>query len=118
LPLFNNAGLIAGHSVPLEFFLRIRVPDHGASGAAAASVGKALVVIGFILMLFVEQILFDGHTHHLPEEQEESENKAPLLERTRTIVVTYRDPLITEAAVLLHSILENITLGLAVRSRS
>jgi zinc transporter ZupT len=81
-------------------------------------VGKALVVIGFILMLFVEQILFDGHTHHLPEEQEESENKAPLLERTRTIVVTYRDPLITEAAVLLHSILENITLGLAVRSRS
>lgn len=80
-------------------------------------VGLAIVALGFILILFVEQILFDvhGHKHHENLELEEERTPdVPLLERTRNTALFYQEPLITQLAVGLHAVLECITMGLAV----
>jgi NADH:ubiquinone oxidoreductase subunit 6 (subunit J) len=86
-------------------------------------VGLACVVIGFVLVLFVELVLFGVHgSSHRPaadkDVSEDSQTNIPLLERSRSVFWRYQDPLITEAAVLLHAVLECITVGLAVRTQS
>lgn len=80
-------------------------------------VGLCFVVVGFLVILAVEHVLLDvhgsAHSHRgVGTELEDSTAKAPLLERTRSVALFYQDPLITEAAVLLHSVLECITMGL------
>jgi zinc transporter ZupT len=79
-------------------------------------VGLAIVALGFILVLFVEQILFNVHGH-MPEKPEDDDQRLqdiPLLERTKGLARFYQEPLITELAVGLHGVLECITMGLAV----
>ena len=81
-------------------------------------VGLAVVALGFILVLFVEQIVFDvhGHSHHEAQPVEDARSQdLPLLERTKNVATHYQEPLITQVAVGLHAVLECITMGLAVR---
>lgn len=83
-------------------------------------VGLGLVAIGFILVLFVEQVLFNVHGHKREKrvDDEQWSQDVPLLERTKGVAVFYQEPLITQMAVVLHAVLECITMGLAVRPRS
>lgn len=88
-------------------------------------VGFSLIVLGFMMVLFVEHVCFGGHDHmHAcrhdemscisAEEQEVSANQ-DLRGIWSDITGKYRAPMIMQLAILVHATLESIALGLAVR---
>ena len=78
--------------------------------------GLALAVMGFMLILFIEQIVFDVHGAAAAEEDAERDVEATLLERTLTVGRKFQGPLLTLVALCVHAVLESIILGLAVRA--
>jgi hypothetical protein len=93
--------------------------------AMAFPLGLALVALGFLLILFIEQVVFDVHGTTLEERERRAADAAAgrggagaaysLLDRTLTLVVAFREPLLTELALVVHATLEAMVLGLAVR---
>jgi zinc transporter ZupT len=81
-------------------------------------VGLMFVVVGFLLILFVEQIVFNVHESANDLEREESRVQYTLLEKTKNVALCYREPLLTELAVVLHGVLEATVLGISVRRGS
>lgn len=104
-------------------------------------VGLSLVVVGFLLVLFVEQVMFARDTPAgdgagstgSPEAGKsgditgkegsgrggsvtDSEARGSIVEQTQALWQKYHSPLITEVAVVLHAVLESIVLGLTVRA--
>jgi hypothetical protein len=89
--------------------------EANANLGTAYPVGFAIVAGGFILVLFVEQVLFNVHGDMPERPDDEKLQDVPLLERTKRVARFFQEPLITELAVGLHAMLESITLGVAVR---
>lgn len=80
-------------------------------------VGNAIVIIGFLLILFMEQVVFDVHRSEGNERSAaiNSAAKYAVLTQATSVAKRYHSPLLTEGAVVLHAVLECIVLGLAVR---
>lgn len=81
--------------------------------------GLSIIVLGFMLILFVEQVLFDMHGSTVNEKTLAARAGAKhysMLDRTLTVWRKFSEPLLTEMALGVHEVLESIVLGLAVRS--
>jgi zinc transporter ZupT len=83
-------------------------------------VGLSLVVVGFVLLLLVENVLFASHDHapgdfHVQDQVVVTEKTNLLSTLHKDIMDRYRPPMIMQLAIMVHNILESITLGLAVR---
>jgi zinc transporter ZupT len=81
--------------------------------------GLVTIVLGFLLILFVEQVVFDVHgaSHDDQVRRPSPEGgvaKYTAAQNTISISKKYQDPLLTEAALIIHATLESIVLGLAV----
>eukprot|EP00892_Ulva_mutabilis_P009091 jgi/Ulvmu1/6554/UM003_0188.1 len=78
-------------------------------------VGNAFVILGFLLVLFMEQVVFDVHGANSGEREIEAKAAAKytLVTRASSVAQRYHSPLLTEGAVVLHAVLECIVLGLA-----
>ena len=77
--------------------------------------GLALVVVGFLLILCIEQIVFDVHGAAAERRAGAGEGYS-LLHSTLSLGVRFQEPLFTEAALVVHAVLEALVLGFAVRS--
>jgi hypothetical protein len=85
--------------------------------------GLVSIVLGFLLILFVEQVVFDVHGIKYEEDirsdsRTTAKEQYALIGNTLSIGRKYRDPLLTELALNIHATLESIVLGLAVRSHT
>ena len=79
-------------------------------------VGNSFIVLGFLVILFMEQVVFDVHgADKKPTETvARPQGQDTFLTRSIAIARKYHSPLFTEAAVVLHAVLESIVLGLTV----
>lgn len=77
-------------------------------------VGLAVVLAGFALILFMEQVLFGFQA--APQSSTEDTSKSRSAGCLQGVTGRFKGPMITQLAVILHAVLESITMGLAVRS--
>jgi hypothetical protein len=85
--------------------------------------GLVTICLGFLLILWIEEIIFDvkcgNHEEDLREpDPDNGVSKYTVLTNTISIGKKYQEPLITMAALNIHATLESIVLGLAVRPSS
>lgn len=83
-------------------------------------VGPSLTVLGFLVILLLERVIFD--IHHVEEGAEDARSAREmkkgmyrLLESATTSAMRHREPLLMELAIIVHSVLESIVLGVSVR---
>eukprot|EP00892_Ulva_mutabilis_P009092 jgi/Ulvmu1/6555/UM003_0190.1 len=83
-------------------------------------VGLSFVMVGFVLILYVERVLFDvdcsaasALTRRAESDTSDDSSKYSIMSRASSIVARYHSPLLTEAAVVLHAVLESMVLGLS-----
>jgi hypothetical protein len=80
--------------------------------------GTSIVIVGFMLILFIEQVLFDMHGSNVSEKalaERAGMRHYSMLDRTLSVWLKFSDPLLTEMALVVHAVLESIVLGLVVR---
>lgn len=81
-------------------------------------VGNAIVIVGFLSVLFMEQVVFDVHGADVDERSAtvNAAAKYALVTQATSVARRFHSPLLTEGAVVLHAVLECIVLGIAVRT--